>query len=125
MKKIPPKTIEKYVTERVFKETSKTFEKRFDEFGRRFNEFEERFESSARVTAKSFADVNETLKNITKVTEVVLKEIRTIHEDNKYFRQSISSLSTDALYSDRKVENLTLRVEKLEAKVKKNTNKAL
>ncbi|MFA5936294.1 MAG: hypothetical protein WC822_00235 [Candidatus Paceibacterota bacterium] len=118
MKKMPSKTTEKYVTEKVFKETSKTFEKRFDEFEERFDEFEERFESSARATAKSFADVNETLKNITKVTEVMLKEIRTIHEDNKYFRQSISNLNINDFSYDRKIEDLTIRVDKLELKAK-------
>ena len=94
------KTTEKYVTEKTFN----TFENRFDKF-------EARFESSARATAKSFADTTEI---INKTTEIILKEIRTIHEDNKYFIQSISSLNTDGLSFDRKIENLTMRVEKLE-----------
>ena len=53
-----------------------------------------------------------------KVTEIILKEIRTIHEDNKYFRNSISSLNIDGSSYDRKIENLTIRVEKLELKQK-------
>ena len=49
-----------------------------------------------------------------KIFEVMLKEIKTIHEDNKYFRQSISSLNFDGLTYDRKIGDLTTRVEKLE-----------
>ena len=89
--------IEKYVTEKGFKNT--------------FSNFEARFENSARDTAKSFADNAE-------VMALILKEIRTIHEDNKYFRQSISSLNTDGSSHDKKIENLTVRVEKLEVKAR-------
>lgn len=91
MKKKEVKKIEKYVTEKTF------------------NKFEARFESSARTTAKSFADNAKItagmlvqLKNINEVTTIILKEIRTIHEDNKYFRQSISGLNTDGLSYDKK-----------------------
>jgi len=52
------------------------------------------------------------------VLEVMLKEIRTIHEDNKYFRANISALYTDGVSYDRKINNLTVRVEKLEVKSK-------
>ena len=106
MKKEIKKT-EKYVTERVFKKT--------------FSDFKNRFESSARATAKSFSDNAEVtaamlteLKNLNGVTTMILKEIKTIHEDNKYFRQSISSLNMNDLSYDRKIEDLTARVEKLE-----------
>lgn len=105
MKKAVKKTTQKYVTEKTF------------------NAFEERFESSARATAKSFADNAEVtaamlteLKNINEVTTIILKELRTIHEDNKYFKQSISSLNSDGLSYDRKIEDLTVRVEKVESK---------
>ena len=92
----------KFVTEKIFKKTFQKFEDRFDKF-------EGRFESSARATAKSFADNAE-------ITAIILKEIRTIHEDNKYFRASISNLNIDGLSYDRRIENLTIRVEKLELK---------
>ena len=85
------------MTEKVFKKTASEFEDKFDKF-------EDRFESSARATAKSFADNAE-------VMALILKEIRTIHEDNKYFRQSISSLNIDGLSQDRKIENLTTRMD--------------
>jgi phage shock protein A len=109
--------IEKYVLEKTFN----TFEERFDKFEERFDEFEERFESSARATAKSFSDNAEVtaeilseLKNIKEVSTITLKEIKNINEENKYFRQSISSLNMNDFSCDKKIENLTLRVEKLE-----------
>lgn len=96
MKKVAKNTTEKYVTEKFFKET--------------FKSFEGRFESSARATAKAFADNAE-------ITTLILKEIKAIHEENKYFRENISSLNSDGLSYNRKIDNLTARVEKLESKV--------
>jgi len=60
----------------------------------------------------------EALKTQQGVLEITLKEIRTIHEDNKYFRSSISNLNIDGLSYDRKIEDLKNRVERLEMKVK-------
>jgi len=112
MKKGVKKTTEKYVTGKTF-----------NHFETKFDKFETRFDSSARATAKSFSDNTEVvagiltqLQNINKVTEIMLKEIRAIHEDNKYFRSSISNLNIDGSSYDRKIENLTIRVEKLELK---------
>ena len=87
------KKTEKYVTDKTFKKT--------------FNAFEERFESSARATAKSFTDQAEILS-------IILKEVKINNEENKYFRQSISILDMNDFSYDRKLENLTIRVEKLE-----------
>jgi hypothetical protein len=56
----------------------------------------------------------EDLKIQQDVSQIILKEVKTIHEDNKYFRQSISSLNMNDFTYDRKLENLTVRVEKLE-----------
>ncbi|OGI93927.1 hypothetical protein A3A03_03620 [Candidatus Nomurabacteria bacterium RIFCSPLOWO2_01_FULL_40_18] len=112
MKKSIKKTTEKYLTKKTF-----------NKFEDRFNAFEERFESSARATAKSFADNAEVtqailtqLKNINEVTVIILKEIKTIHEDNKYFRASISNLNTDGISYDKRISDLNVHVEKLEAK---------
>ena len=71
---------------------------------------EKTFESSMLAIAKSFERVEGAL-------EIIVKELRAIHEDNKYFRQSISGLNSDGISYDRKIENLTVRVEKLEAKI--------
>lgn len=69
------------------------------------------FEKHMRSIAKSFADNAE-------VMALILKEIKQIHEDNKYFRASISNLYSDGLSCDKKIENLNVRVEKLELKAK-------
>jgi hypothetical protein len=50
------------------------------------------------------------------VLEIMLREIKAIHEENKYFRASISNLNLEGLSYDKKIENLTIRVEKLELK---------
>ena len=72
---------------------------------------EKTFERHMQSVAKSFADNAE-------VMALILKEIRSIHEDNKNFRESISSLNIDGLSYHRKIENLTLRIEKVESKLK-------
>lgn len=72
---------------------------------------EKTFEKHMQSVAKSFADNAE-------VMTLILKEIRTIHEENKYFRASVSNLNIDGLSYDRKIENLTMRMEKIESKLK-------
>lgn len=49
---------------------------------------------------------------------LILKEIRNIHEDNKYFRKSISNLNIDGSSYDKKIEDLKIRVERLEMQIK-------
>ncbi|MCX6753327.1 MAG: hypothetical protein NTW62_03235 [Candidatus Nomurabacteria bacterium] len=68
---------------------------------------ESTFEKSMQSVARSFERVEGAL-------DIIIKEIKTIHDDNKNFRQSISSLDRDNSYNDRRIENLTMRVEKLE-----------
>ncbi|OGI67244.1 hypothetical protein A3A05_02580 [Candidatus Nomurabacteria bacterium RIFCSPLOWO2_01_FULL_41_12] len=97
MKKIVKKTSEKYVTEKTFKT--------------KFDNFDAKFERSMQAIAKSFADNAE-------VMALILKEIRDIHEGNKHFRESMSSLYGDVFSHDKRIDNLDVRVEKLESKVK-------
>lgn len=91
------------------KEIKKTNKKYLTEV--RFQVFEETFEKHMRSIAKLFATQNE-------VSQMILKEIRNIHEDNKYFREGISSLNSDGLSYNKKIQNLTTRVERLELKSK-------
>ncbi|HEY4494050.1 MAG TPA: hypothetical protein VJB95_01295 [Candidatus Paceibacterota bacterium] len=77
----------------------------------KFRIFEKSFESNMRSIAKSFADNAE-------VMSLILKEIKNIHEDNKYFKENISSLNSDGLSYNRKIANLTTRVEKFESNSK-------
>ncbi len=96
MKKIMVKQ-EKYLTEKKFKK------------------FEGSFDTSMRAIAHSFAKVDENLAKHGKVLDILLKEVQAMHEDNKYFRQSVSTLYTDGSSHDRRIENLTMRVERLES----------
>ena len=50
------------------------------------------------------------------VLQIMLKEIKAIHEDSKSFRDNITTLYTDHVGYDRKISNLGARVEKLEIK---------
>lgn len=50
------------------------------------------------------------------VLQIMLKEIKAVHEDSKSFRDNISTLYTDHIAYDRKIDNLTVRVEKFEIK---------
>ena len=83
MKKSIKKTTEKYLTKKTF-----------NKFEDRFNAFEERFESSARATAKSFADNAE-------VTQAILTQLKNINDGISY---------------DKRISDLNVHVEKLEAK---------
>lgn len=100
MRKAFKKTSEKYLTER------------------KFQKFETSFESNMRSIAQSFDRLDASLKTQQEILQIMLKEIRAIHEDNKYFWESISNLNTDGSSYDRKIDNLTVRVEKLEMKAK-------
>ena len=72
---------------------------------------EKTFEKSMLSIAKSFSRVEGAL-------EIVIKEVRNLHEDNKYMRQTLTSVDSTVSIHDRKIDNLTMRVEKLELKVK-------
>ncbi len=93
MKKVVKKTTEKYVTNKTF-------------------------ETNMASIVRSFERVDASLDAHTKVLGEILKEIRQIHEDNKEFRKNFASLSIDGVSYDRRIENLNIRVEKLEAKSK-------
>ncbi len=75
------------------------------------------FESSMKAIAKSFERVDKALERIDGALEMMIKELRAMHEDNKQFRQSVSGLHSDGISYERRIENLTIRVEKLEAKI--------
>ena len=100
MKKSVKKTTEKYLTEN------------------KFQKFEKTFEGSMRSIAGSFARVDASTEEHQKVMQLMLKEIIAIRDDNKYFRENILSLNTDGSSYDRRIDNLNMRVEKLESKIK-------
>ena len=79
---------------------------------------EKTFEKHMGSIARSIARIDSSLARHEQVMSAILKEIRAISEENKYFRQSIGSLYSDNSSHDRKIENLTMRVERLESKIK-------
>jgi len=52
------------------------------------------------------------------ISQIMLKEIIAIHEDTKFYRENVSALYADGLSYDKRINNLTVRVEKLELKSK-------
>ncbi len=62
----------------------------------------------------SFEALRKDVSGNSKVSALILKEIVAIHEDNKKFGENILSLNSDGISYNRKIENLTVRVEKLE-----------
>ena len=52
------------------------------------------------------------------ISQIMLKEIIAIHEDTKFYRENVSALYADGLSYDKRINNLTVRVEKLELKAK-------
>ena len=68
---------------------------------------ENTFEKHMRAIAKS-------LETHEKVLEGILGELRSLREDNKYIKDTLNGFVSDVSRNDRKINNLTVRVEKLE-----------
>ncbi len=66
--------------------------------------------------SKDINSVKKDVSNVKKASDLMLKEISAIHEDNKHFRETVASLNMDGISYNRRIENLTIRVEKLETK---------
>ena len=66
--------------------------------------------------SKDINSVKKDVSNVKKASDLMLKEISAIHEDNKHFRETVASLTMDGISYNRRIENLTIRVEKLETK---------
>ncbi|MEK9181635.1 MAG: hypothetical protein AAB786_01305 [Patescibacteria group bacterium] len=69
-------------------------------------------------TTYEIKSVNEKLDRHDKVFHLIMKELKAMNDDRKYFKENISSLNSDGLSYNRKIENLTMRVEKLESNTK-------
>jgi len=67
------------------------------------------FEKHMRSITKSFISQSQVL-------EMILKELKALHEDTKYNKDTLSSFVGDVSVHNRKINNLTMRVEKLEMK---------
>ena len=75
---------------------------------------EKTFEKAMTGIAKTLARMDE---KSTTSTELILREIRTLHEDNKHFRESLSEVNRTLAGHDRMIDDLDMRVEKLEVHV--------
>ena len=92
------KTTGKYVTEN-------TFEKHMRAIAKSLNALQEQATAQAKLLGTHGEAIN-----------TVIGELKNLHEDNKKMRDTLSSFISDVLMHDRKIENLTVRVEKLEVK---------
>jgi hypothetical protein len=77
---------------------------------------EKTFEKHMGSIAKSFGRIDSSLERHEKVLIEILKQLKNINEESRYFRTSISNLNIEGSSYDRRIENLTLRVERLESK---------
>ena len=84
------------------------------------NELAGTVDKLAIMTKNGFDRIDKKLNQHDKIFDLMIKELKTIHEDNKYFRQNISNLNIDGSSYNRRIENLTVRVEHLETKRKEN-----
>jgi len=95
---------------------SNSFEKVYETMNNSFEKVYETMNNSFGTLRKDINDVKKDVSSNTKVSNLMLKEISAIHEDNKRFRETVASLNMDGISYNRRIENLTIRVEKLESK---------
>ena len=50
------------------------------------------------------------MRSLAEAMDIMIRELKQIHEDNKYFRASISNLNLEGLSYDRRIENLNSRI---------------
>ncbi|MFA6006669.1 MAG: hypothetical protein WC764_03015 [Candidatus Paceibacterota bacterium] len=75
------------------------------------------FEKSMASIAKSFVRVDERFEKHDQMFESILGEIKNLHEDNKYIRNTLNDLVRQGAKDDRKMDDMLVRIERLEAKV--------
>ena len=110
MKKGAVKKEPKYLTEAKFG----SFENKFKGFETKFHVFENTFEKSMVSIAKSFDRIDKKLDQHDKAFEVLLKQMQTFTEEGREHRQSMSSLIHTDIKQERAIEDLQIRVERLE-----------
>ena len=83
------------------------------------------FEKTATSTAFSFSKMDEKFNKFEKILNqhekafiVTLKEIQAFREEAREYRQTMSSLMHTDISQEREVEDLKIRVERLEAHTK-------
>lgn len=89
-------------------------DERFNGVDKRFKDIDERFRS----IDERFNGIDERLDRHEKVFETILHGIRNLHEDNKYMRSTLTGFVRDTSVHGQRIDDLTIRVERLEQKVK-------
>lgn len=100
MKKGVKKITEKYLTEGKFGIFEKTFEKSIISIAKSFNRMDERFDRQD------------------KAFELLLKQMQSFTEESREHRQSMSSLMRTDVAQEKNIEDLQIRVERLEMRIK-------
>ncbi len=100
MKKIVKKTTEKYVTIPIFEKAMTSIAKSFSKMDERFDKIDQR------------------LIRHDKAFELIFKQMQIYAEEAREHRQTMASLIHTDIRQERDVEDLKIRVERLEAQIK-------
>ena len=100
MKKIVKKTTEKYVTIPIFEKAMTSIAKSFSKMDERFDKIDQR------------------LIRHDKAFELIFKQMQIYAEEAREHRQIMASLIHTDIKQERDVEDLKIRVERLEAQLK-------
>ena len=84
----------------------------------KFRVFETTFEKHMANIAKSFSRIDERLTRHDKAFELVLKQMQQFTEEAREHRQTMSSLMHTDISQERTIEDLKIRVERIEAQIK-------
>lgn len=98
------------------KAVKKTTEKYL--IGNKFGVFEKTFEKHMANIAKSFSRIDERLVRHDKAFELLFKQMQTYTEEAREHRQTMSSLIHTDVKQERYLEDLKIRVERLEMQIK-------
>ena len=107
MKKHLPKKEQKYLTENKFGVFENTFEKYMGSIARSFSRQDE-----------NFSKMYQKLGQHDKAFELILKQMQTFTEEGREHRQTMSSLIHTDIKQEKIVEDLKVRVERLEMHIK-------
>lgn len=107
MKKIAKKTTEKYLTEAKFGIFERAFGKHMTSIAKSFSGLDERFDK-----------IEQRLIRHDKAFELLFKQMQVFTEEAREHRQTMAGLVHTDIKQEREVEDLRIRVERLEMKIK-------
>jgi septation ring formation regulator EzrA len=101
------KITQKYLTENKFGVFEKSFEKSMTSIAKSFDRIDERFEK-----------IDERFDRQDKAFGLLLKQMQAFTEESREHRQSMSSLMRTDVSQEKNIEDLKIRVERLEMHIK-------